>query len=86
MGREVIYRLLDRLPTGKLLDMLDEQRCIERVGGIEILMRALDNGHMGEIGIVGIEMEISRFEFLAKMLRKIALAGTRRSCDSDKVG
>lgn len=86
MSREVIYRLVDRFTIRELLDMLDEQRGIERVGRIEILMGSLDNGHMRQIGIVGIEMEIRRFEFLAKMPGKIALAGTRRSCDSDNVG
>jgi hypothetical protein len=54
---EVVERLLDGLPGAQGADVLDEQRSIERVRMVEVLLRAFLERQAGQVAVVAVLLE-----------------------------
>ena len=86
MDREVVKRLLDRLALGEIAKVLCQQRGIERIGAIEVLVCTLDERQVAEIVVVRIEPENgSTAEFAGNMLGEVTLSSAGWPGNSDEV-
>ena len=80
---EVVEGSLDEVVEGEFVEVMEEQVKLDRVRVVEVLLRALLEGKVGEVAVVEVEWEQARVELRGEFTREQGFARAGAAGDAE---